>query len=206
MKKAIRILGIIVFVVITLIVLILAIVFSCIGDLSAWTFWGIFLIICCLIVLLWIKRKPKVFLPEPIQSTAQNEFVKGTHVLAPDLSSTVESTLLSTMTSNTARDYRTTEYEKVFFATLEQEIRNRGLNLSEFSLNRMSTGSIRLTHHACSVGTVHLRRHIGSIQYSLDPLDIHDLKDAPIESIITIIPYWIDYVIKCIRLHKDILC
>ena len=112
------------------------------------------------------------------------------------------SILLSRMSSASSKEITVSEFEKTFFIALEEHILSASLSLDTFYAERMGNGSIRLNCHAGIIGTVHIRKRIGHIQYFLNPLDVHDMQDAPIEAITAVIPYWLDYAIGCLNLHK----
>lgn len=112
------------------------------------------------------------------------------------------STLLASLVSRSAKETTTNDFEKQFFIALEESLRLEGLSVDYFTAERMGSGSIRLNCPAGIIGTVHLRRRYGSIQYFISPLDIHDMQDAPVEAILAVIPYWVSYAKGCIRLQK----
>lgn len=112
------------------------------------------------------------------------------------------SSLLESLTSRSTKEVSVTEFEKEFFVALEDHLRAEGLPIEYFSAERMGSGSIRLNCSAGIIGTVHLRKRFGSIQYFTSLLDIHDMKDAPIEAIVAVIPYWVEYAKGCMRLYK----
>lgn len=113
--------------------------------------------------------------------------------------------LLSRIISRSSKAFSVSEYEKTFFAAFENAIQKEGFSMEWFSVERMSNGSIRVECSAGIVGTVHLRKKIGSIQYFLSPLDIHDMEDAPLEAVIAVIPYWIAYIKDLFRMHTEAL-
>lgn len=75
----------------------------------------------------------------------------------------------------------------------EHALQCEGLPVANFNAERMSSGSIRVDSSWGIIGTVHLRRKFGSIQYFISAMDIHNMDDAPAEAIIAVIPYWISY-------------
>ncbi len=115
------------------------------------------------------------------------------------------SDLLSRLTSRTAKETKISEYETAFFISLEEQMKIEGLSIDYFYAERMGSGSIRLDCPSGIIGTLHLRKRIGSAQYFLSPLDNHQMNDAPIEAIIAIIPYWIEYAKQCMHIHKQAL-
>ena len=112
------------------------------------------------------------------------------------------STLLASLVSRSAKETVTNDFEKQFFIALEESLHLEGLSVDYFTAERMGSGSIRLNCPAGIIGTVHLRKRFGSIQYFISPLDVHDMKDAPLEAIIAVIPYWVEYAKGCLRLRK----
>lgn len=112
------------------------------------------------------------------------------------------STLLASIISRSAKETAINDFEKQFFIALEESLHLDGFSADYFIAERMGSGSIRLNSPAGIIGTVHLRRRFGSIQYFISPLDVHDMKDAPIEAIIAVIPYWIEYAKGCLCLRK----
>lgn len=112
------------------------------------------------------------------------------------------STLLTSLVSRSAKETATNDFEKQFFIALEESLHLEGLSVDYFTAERMGSGSIRLNCPAGIIGTVHLRKRFGSIQYFISPLDVHDMKDAPLEAIIAVIPYWVEYAKGCLRLRK----
>lgn len=116
------------------------------------------------------------------------------------------SQILLRMNAEESSPCKVSDYELRFFICLERAIVEAGLSVSNFYTKRMGSETIRLFY--CSreiIGMVNLRSKVGSIQYYLDALDIHDMKDAPVEAIIAVIPYWIDYTKKCIKTRKAAL-
>ena len=112
------------------------------------------------------------------------------------------STLLASLVSRSANEAATNDFEKQFFIALEESLRLEGLSVDYFTAERMGSGSIRFNCPAGIIGTVHLRKRFGRIQYFISPLDVHDMKDAPLEAIIAVIPYWVEYAKGCLRLRK----
>ena len=112
------------------------------------------------------------------------------------------STLLASIMSRSDKETATNDFEKQFFIALEESLHLEGLSVNYFTAERMGSGSIRLNCPAGIIGTVHLRKRFGSIQYFISPLEVHDMKDAPVEAIIAVIPYWIQYAKNCIHLRK----
>lgn len=112
------------------------------------------------------------------------------------------STLLASLVSRSVKETPINDFEKQFFIALEESLHLEGLSVEYFTAERMSSGSIRLNCPAGIIGIVHLRKRFGSIQYFISPLDIHDMTDAPVEAIMVVIPYWIEYAKGCIRLRK----
>ncbi len=112
------------------------------------------------------------------------------------------STLLASLVSKSAKEIAVNDFEKRFFIALEDCLHAQGLLVEYFTAERMSSGSIRLNCPAGIIGTVHLRKRFGSIQYFTAPLDIHDMDDAPVEAILAVVPYWVEYAKGCLRLRK----
>lgn len=112
------------------------------------------------------------------------------------------SELLSRITSRTSKEINASDYEKEFFLAFENALRLAGLSVSIFSAERMSSGSIRVNCYPGMIGTVHLRKKFGSIQYLTSIYDVHDMNDAPLEAVIAVIPYWIAYSKEMMRNHK----
>ncbi len=115
------------------------------------------------------------------------------------------SDLLSRLTSRTAKETKISEYETAFFIALEEQMKIEGLSIDYFYAERMGSGSIRLDCPSGIIGTVHLRKKIGEIQYFISAYDHHNMRDAPIEAIIAVIPYWIGYAKQCMHTHKQSL-
>lgn len=116
-----------------------------------------------------------------------------------------ESELLARITTSAAKTWDISEFEVRFFIQLEKEIKAAGLLISDFSTVRMGNGGIRINHYSGIIGTVHLRKKFGSLQYFIDALNNHDMQDAPLEACIATIPYLIDYTKLCIKTHKKAL-
>lgn len=115
------------------------------------------------------------------------------------------SEILSRLESRTVKETKISDYEMVFFIALEKQMKLEGLSIDTFTAERMGSASIRLNCYAGIIGTVHLRKRIGNIQYFLSVYDSHCMNDAPVEAIISVIPYWIKYAKKCIGIHEKIL-
>lgn len=113
------------------------------------------------------------------------------------------SDLLSRLTFRSTK-MDVSSYELEFFTAFENALNYEGWQVSWFSAERMGSGSIRVNCYAGIVGTVHLRKRIGSIQYFLSPLDAHDMDDAPLEAVLAVIPYWIEYTRGMLNLHKAV--
>lgn len=116
--------------------------------------------------------------------------------------STPSSVLLANIATRASKVPATNDFEKEFFISLEERLRLEGLSIDYFTAERMGSGSIRLNCPAGIIGTVHLRKRFGSIQYFTSPLDIHDMQDAPVEAVMAVIPYWVEYAKGCIRLRS----
>lgn len=112
------------------------------------------------------------------------------------------STLLSNITTRGSKPQAINDLEKEFFISLEEHLHLAGLSVEYFAAERMGSGSIRLNCSAGIIGTVHLRKKFGSIQYFTSPIDAHDMQDAPLEAILAVIPYWVEYAEGCIHLHS----
>ena len=118
------------------------------------------------------------------------------------LKPTSSSVLLASLVSRSAKEITVNDFEKQFFAALEDRLRAEGLSVECFTAERMGNGGIRLNCSAGIIGTVHLRKRFGSIQYFISPLDIHDMDDAPVEAILAVVPYWVEYAKRCLSLRK----
>lgn len=116
-----------------------------------------------------------------------------------------ESLILKNMGNKTSASYPITDYEKQFFLAFEESLRFNGIEPAAIHAIRMGNGSIRCSVYAGIIGTVHLRKQFGSLQYFIEPLKNHDMKDAPVEAIIATIPYWVAYLQGLLRLHKAVL-
>lgn len=114
------------------------------------------------------------------------------------------SDLLSRLTFRSTKEICVSEYEKEYFSALEDALRLEGWPVAWFSAERMSSGSIRVSCNAGIVGTVHLRKKYGSIQYFTSPLDAHDMDDAPLEAVIAVIPYWVAYTKGLFNLRQAV--
>lgn len=116
------------------------------------------------------------------------------------------SQILMRMNAEESNPCKVSDYELRFFINLERAIVEAGLSVSNFYTKRMGSEAIRLFYRPRTIiGMVNLREKIGSIQYYVDSLGTHDMKDAPIEAIIAVIPYWIDYTKKCAKTRKAAL-
>ncbi len=115
------------------------------------------------------------------------------------------SMLLSRIRQRSAKEYAISEYETEFFISFEKQLNAANLNVDYFWAERMGSGSIRVDCPAGIIGTVHLRKKIGSIQYFLSTYDHHNMTEAPYEAVIAVIPYWISYAKKCIRSREKAL-
>lgn len=112
------------------------------------------------------------------------------------------SVLLTSLESRSSKEMVISEHEKHFFIALEDNLRAKGLSVNYFHAERMGSGSIRLYCPAGIIGTVNLRKHFGGIQYFTSLYDVHDMNDAPVEAIIAVIPYWVEYAKYCIRIRN----
>ena len=116
------------------------------------------------------------------------------------------SQILMRMNAEESNPCKVSDYELRFFICFERAIVEAGLSVSNFYTKRMGDQTIRLFYRPRAIiGMINLREKIGSIQYYISDLDIHDMKDAPIEAIIAVIPYWIDYTKKCTKIRKAAL-
>lgn len=104
--------------------------------------------------------------------------------------------------SVSAQKIKVSEYEREFFIALEEQMRMANLSLQIAKVERKSNGTLDLYYSSWPIGSVHLRRKFGGILYSIEPLDNHDIDDAPIEAVIAVIPYWINYIKWLIRHEK----
>ncbi len=109
-----------------------------------------------------------------------------------------ESVILQDMETKQA----VTEYERQFFLAFEDELRLNGIDPKTVTATRMGNGCIRCSVSAGIVGTVHLRKQFGSIQYFIDPLKIHNMQDAPVEAVVAVAPYWVAYLCGLLHLHR----
>lgn len=116
-----------------------------------------------------------------------------------------ESIILKNMENKTSASYPITDYEKQFFLTFEESLLFNGIEPATVHAIRMGNGGIRCSVSSGIIGTVHLRKQFGSLQYFIDPLKNHDMKDAPVEAIIATIPYWVAYSLGLLQLHKAVL-
>lgn len=119
--------------------------------------------------------------------------------------STPSSTLLSNIMVRGSKPQAINDLEREFFISLEEHLHLAGLSVEYFAAERMGSGSIRLNCPAGIIGTVHLRKKFGSIQYFISPLDPHDMQDAPVEAIMAVIPYWVEYAAGCLRMRTAAL-
>lgn len=116
------------------------------------------------------------------------------------------SQILMQMDAEGNHNCKVSDNELRFFIALERAITGAGLSVSSFYAKRMGSETIRLFYRPREIiGMVNLRDKIGSIQYYIDALGIHEMKDAPIEAVIAVIPYWIDYAKKCAKTRKAAL-
>lgn len=112
------------------------------------------------------------------------------------------SVILENMKIETPADYPVTEYEKRFFLAFEDILRSGGFDPAIITAARRDDGGIRCTVYAGIIGTVHLREQFGSLQYFIDVYKNHNMSDAPVESCIAAIPYWVAYLRKLQHAHK----
>ncbi len=115
------------------------------------------------------------------------------------------SVILKNIENKTSTTYPITEYENQFFIAFEDSLRFNGIDPQTVKAVRMGSGGIRCLVSSGIIGTVHLRKQFGSLQYFIDPLKNHEMKDAPVEAIIAAIPYWTAYLFGLLQLHKAVL-
>lgn len=129
--------------------------------------------------------------------------------------SSLTSVLLDNLIADSvsAQKIKVSEYEREFFIALEEQMRIANLSLQTAKVERKSNGTLAL-YYNCQmyktlggwhIGSVHLRKKFGGISYCTEVLDLHNMDDAPIEAVIAVIPYWIDYIKKLIRQKKAIM-
>lgn len=143
----------------------------------------------------------------PISAYLSNQIKQDT---ADAVSDSEESELLKHIVSTSSKTFKITEFENAFFVAFEKGIKNNHLSDLEYSIERKGNGCIRIcTLNGCQMCDIHLRKRIGSILYftgdGIADKDIHNMSDAPYESVIAVIPYVIRYIKQSRERLKEIL-
>ena len=142
----------------------------------------------------------------PISSCSSNQIKQD---ITDAVSDSEESELLKHIVSTSSKTFKITEFENAFFVAFEKGIKNNHLSDLEYSIERKGNGCIRIcTLNGCQMCDIHLRKRIGSILYftgdGIADKDIHNMSDAPYESVIAVIPYVIRYIKQSRERLKEI--
>lgn len=98
--------------------------------------------------------------------------------------------------------------EKKFFSEFEQALTVAGIFPSSVKLIRLSSGMFNIEHHSGYIGKIKVRENAESVfymQYFGPRGAIKEIQTQSLQECIDAIPFWVQYIQRCIRARKRAL-